>query len=98
MKLILNQEDLDRAVCNYVTTLGMDLTGKDVSVDFTAGRGANGNTATVEILPGGTNETAITEGTTEPTPDEKEAAIKEDEETESEESSEDDDDSKSLFD
>ena len=51
MKIILSQEDLDKAVCTYVTSLGMNLDNKSVNVDFTAGRGANGNTATVEILP-----------------------------------------------
>lgn len=65
MKIILEQADLDKAVRAHVTALGMNLEGKDVSVDFTAGRGANGNTATVEIQPlvNATQEGEVAEST-----------------------------------
>lgn len=49
MQIILTEEDLNLAVTNHITTLGMNLTGKAVNVTFTAGRGVNGNTATVDI-------------------------------------------------
>lgn len=49
MKIILEQEDLNKVLTGYVETLGMDLTGKEVSVSFTAGRGPNGDSATVTI-------------------------------------------------
>lgn len=49
MKLILEQDELAKAIENYVSTLGMDLSGKTVAIEFINGRGPNGNSATVEI-------------------------------------------------
>ena len=49
MKIILVESDLDQAIRNYVEHLGMNLEGKRVETTFTAGRGVNGNTVTVDI-------------------------------------------------
>ncbi len=88
MQLILNQSDLDQAICTYVATLGMDLLNKNVVVNFTAGRGVNGNTATVEITKD-IQANTTTEPATEVNTETKDA----DGDTEIA----DEDDSKSLF-
>ena len=56
MKIILEQNDLDQAIYQYVESMGVSLEGKEVNMTFTAGRGANGNTVTVDIDPIGTNK------------------------------------------
>lgn len=57
MRIHLNEVELHSAVRNFVTESGLDLSGKDVTVQLTAGRGANGHYA--EILIG--EETTIAE-------------------------------------
>ena len=49
MKIILEHEDINTALVNYVASLGIDLSGKDIVVELTAGRKENGNSAAIEI-------------------------------------------------
>ena len=49
MKIILEHEDINTALVNYVASLGIDLSGKDIAVELTAGRKENGNSAAIEI-------------------------------------------------
>jgi hypothetical protein len=52
MQVQLKQAELNAAVRQYVAAEGLSLVGKDVSIEFTAGRGENGITATVSIENG----------------------------------------------
>jgi len=49
MKIILEQEDITKAICDHVEKLGVNLLNKTVTVDITVGRGNNGDTATIAI-------------------------------------------------
>jgi hypothetical protein len=50
MKIILDQVDLEKAVHAHVTSLGVNLEGKEVEIEFSKpGRGVNANIATVDI-------------------------------------------------
>lgn len=49
MKVTLNDREIKEALSQYVGELGIDLNGKAVEVDLSAGRGPNGYSATIEI-------------------------------------------------
>lgn len=49
MQIILTQEELELAAKNFVLDQINVAEDQDISVDFTAGRGANGLTATIDI-------------------------------------------------
>lgn len=50
MRIHLNQEEIYQAIKEFIEATGVPLTGKDVTVHLTAGRGANGShKAQVEI-------------------------------------------------
>ena len=49
MRLTLNQHDIKKALIAHVATLGLNLSGRSVDVEFTAGRGVNGHSAVVII-------------------------------------------------
>jgi hypothetical protein len=49
MQIQLRQSELVQAVRQFITHQGINLDGKSVDVDFTAGRGDNGMTATINI-------------------------------------------------
>lgn len=51
MLIQLRQFEIAEAIKQYLADEGINLTGKDISVDFTAGRKESGITADVEILP-----------------------------------------------
>jgi len=50
MDITLNNTEINHALEKYVSHQGINLDGKHVEVAFTAGRGANGNTAVVSIM------------------------------------------------
>ena len=52
MQITLTETDLDSAIQTYIEKLGMNLDDKTISVNYTAGRGPNGNTATIDITNG----------------------------------------------
>jgi hypothetical protein len=49
MRIVLNEEDLKTALVGWITSQGVNTSGKKVEVSFTAGRGANGHTAEIDI-------------------------------------------------
>ena len=51
LTILLDQAAIEEALTNYIgeTTLGVDLTQKEVSIKLTAGRGGNGLRAEVSI-------------------------------------------------
>lgn len=49
MKIEFNQNEIISGLRMYIESQGISLAGKDVSVDFTAGRGATGLSAEVNI-------------------------------------------------
>jgi hypothetical protein len=51
MNITLNDSEIETALIEFVGRQGISLANKKIAVDFTAGRGANGNSATIEILP-----------------------------------------------
>lgn len=50
MKVMLNDAEIKIALVNYVVGQGIDISGKDVNVDMTAGRGENGFSANIDIV------------------------------------------------
>ena len=59
MKIVLNDTEINDAIISYVGSQGINISGKDIEVEFVNGRGANGNTATVDIKdPTGNTEVA----------------------------------------
>lgn len=77
MKIILEQEYLEEAIRNLLQAKGLDLVGKTTTIDFTAGRGPNGASATVEIIDSNTN--TVPDGPvhreTEPEPKERQTIL-----------------------
>lgn len=51
MQITLDSSEIKQAIVSFVRDQGIDLTNTDVEVGMTAGRGANGTTATVDIIP-----------------------------------------------
>jgi len=51
MKITLSETDLKDAIQQYISQMGVDLSNKRVEISMTAGRGTNGHTANLEILP-----------------------------------------------
>lgn len=49
MDITLNHEEISEAITDYVGNQGINLDGKETEVDFTAGRGGNGYSATISI-------------------------------------------------
>lgn len=49
MKLTFNSQEIEQALISYVSTQGINLSDKDVTVNMTAGRGPNGHTAELDI-------------------------------------------------
>ena len=49
MRIILTENDIKKALTAYTSTLGLDLANHHVAIELTAGRGANGHSATVII-------------------------------------------------
>lgn len=51
MQITLDSSEIKQAIVSFVMNQGIDLTNTDVEVGMTAGRGVNGTTATVDIIP-----------------------------------------------
>jgi len=54
MKIHLDETELKTAITQYIDNEGLDLSQKDLDIQLTAGRGANGHYADVIIVPKGT--------------------------------------------
>jgi len=50
MKLTFNSEEIEQALISYVSSQGISLSDKQVSVHMTAGRGQNGYSAELDIV------------------------------------------------
>lgn len=51
MQIVLNEDEMKTAIRDYITSQGIDTVGKDIEIDLTAGRGANGFSASINIVP-----------------------------------------------
>ncbi len=49
MKIELSEPEIKTALISYIGTQGINLEGKNVSVELTAGRGPNGHSASINI-------------------------------------------------
>lgn len=49
MLIKLRQTEIEEALSQYIANQGINLTGKQVKIDFTASRGSDGLTADVDI-------------------------------------------------
>lgn len=74
MKIILEGEDITKAMVTYVSSMGVDLTDKDVTTSIFAGRSTNTNTITLDIQ---SQKEVITTSVPKPTVVEVEEAIEE---------------------
>lgn len=73
MQVILIQNEIEDAIEAYVSNQGINLSGRQLEVDLTAGRGSSGFTATIDISNEDTEVPAVAwENTPEPTSKEKE--------------------------
>jgi hypothetical protein len=53
MQISLKQREIENAIRAYISAQGINLTGKDVTIDFTAGRSQSGLTADINIEEAG---------------------------------------------
>lgn len=51
MKMTLNHDEINEAIVDWVAKQGIDLADKETTVELTAGRGTNGNSASIDIKP-----------------------------------------------
>lgn len=51
MQIVLNEDEMKSAIRDYITSQGLDTLGKEIEVDLTAGRGANGFSASINLIP-----------------------------------------------
>lgn len=50
MNITLNQNEIEEALVGYISEQGIDVGGKDITIDLIAGRGENGHKATIELI------------------------------------------------
>lgn len=63
MQITLKQRNIEAALKQYIVAQGINLDGKKVSVEFTAGRKESGITAEIDIEDGTDELTTVTLGT-----------------------------------
>jgi len=51
MDITLNQDEIEAAVREFIGTQGISISNKSIEISLTAGRGANGHSASITILP-----------------------------------------------
>lgn len=61
MRINLIETEIHDALIQYITNQGIDISGKDVNVSLTAGRGPSGHKAAVDILNPGSAEVSSKE-------------------------------------
>lgn len=66
MKIIIEEDDIKEAVKAHLASQGLSFGDSNVDVSFTAGRGTNGMTATIEIGNSSTLKPVIQEKTEVP--------------------------------
>jgi len=57
MIITINQDEITKAIIQYVATMGVSVDNSNIDVRITNGRGANGSTATIAITPEDSNKT-----------------------------------------
>jgi len=72
MKINLQEAEIYKALVEFISNQGIDITNKTVEVSLTAGRGANGHSAQIEITQ--SENSPVLPGTVETL--ENQAAIK----------------------
>lgn len=65
MQITINQDEIVEAIENYIGNQGIGMAGKRLDVSMVAGRGGNGFSANIEILP----EEYLSEDTPQPDAD-----------------------------
>lgn len=68
MQITLNSEEISEAVESYVRSQINIADGQEIDIDFKAGRGDNGMTATLDIRPARPNKKKFTRTTAKPAP------------------------------
>ncbi len=81
MQITLNESDISKALTGFLESMGINLEGKKVTTAFTAGRGVNGNTATLTIEEGNDAPTQTTPKAEENIPHESETMVTEEAQT-----------------
>lgn len=61
MRINLIETEIHDALIQYITNQGIDISGKDVTVSLTAGRGPSGHKAAVDILNAGSTKVSSEE-------------------------------------
>lgn len=51
MQIVINEDEMKTAIRDYITNQGLDTLGKDIEIELTAGRGANGFSASINLIP-----------------------------------------------
>jgi len=60
MNITLNDDEIKDGLVAYIATQGIDLNQKHIEVSLTAGRGPNGYSADVMIVPNANDVPAVT--------------------------------------
>ena len=68
MQISLRQHEIEKAVVDYIAEQGITIAHKEISVAFTAGRGATGLSAEINIEPLGSQFIAKMETSATDTP------------------------------
>ena len=61
MKMTLNHEEINEAIVDWIAKQGIDLADKETTVELTAGRGSNGNSASIDIKSMNHKATVVTQ-------------------------------------
>ncbi len=69
MLIKLRQTEIEEALSQYIANQGINLTGKQVKIDFTASRGSDGLTADVDITSAGDTPTRAVTVAADPVPE-----------------------------
>ena len=59
MQITINQLEIEEAIKNYIHGQGIGFGDNEVSVSLTAGRGANGMSATIDITPNQSKDESV---------------------------------------
>lgn len=61
MQIQLKQSEIETAITNYISNLGINLKGRNITIGFTSGRQPNGLTADIDISEVGESATFYVE-------------------------------------
>lgn len=71
MRITLHNEEIGQALKAYVSSVGINLDGKDVDINIIAGRGTNGTSVEMDVNPSSTKKavSAVPKSRTKPKED-----------------------------